>query len=167
MSVSQQVIADVLGLDRTTVNKVLNGHPSMITSKSTVENVIRVAREMGYDFGRLRKKYKRKFERKLVRAKAEMEVLLSENGQAYDRGWCTINNLTPDGAMISNVWAVKGGFPLQPFTLKLKIMESDLKGVEGRFEVIRFRSNGAISIGLRAVEISDDDQKRIKEHLKI
>ncbi|MBI2891275.1 MAG: helix-turn-helix domain-containing protein [Nitrospirae bacterium] len=167
LAVSQQVIADILGLDRTTVNKVLNGHPSMITSKKTVESVIRVAKEMGYDFSRLRKKYKRKYERKHVKIRSEVEVYLSETGELYDRGWCTINNLTPDGALISGVWTVKGGFPLRPFTVKLRAIETDLQGVEGVFEVVRFRSNGAIMMGMRAVEMRDDHQQRIRDHLRI
>lgn len=167
MHVSQQVIADILGLDRTTVNKVLNGHPSMITSKKTVESVVRVAREMGYDFARLRKKYKRKFERKSVKIRSELEIFLADSGSLFDRGWCTINNLTPDGALVSNVWVLSGAFPLQPFTVKLKVMETILKGVEGQFEVIRFRSNGAIMMGMRTVDMDDASQNRIREFLRI
>ena len=63
--VTQQDIAEKLGLDRTTVNKILNGGQSEIIRKETVDNVMKTAHKMGYDFSKLRRYYKRDNIRKL------------------------------------------------------------------------------------------------------
>jgi DNA-binding LacI/PurR family transcriptional regulator len=49
MGVSQQAIADALGLSRTTVTKILNRDPKYSASEATRDLVFSTAEKMGYD----------------------------------------------------------------------------------------------------------------------
>lgn len=61
--VTQVQIARVVGLDVSSVNKILNKVPGPVFAKETKQRVFKVAKRMGYDFGRETKpQLKRKIE---------------------------------------------------------------------------------------------------------
>jgi transcriptional regulator with XRE-family HTH domain len=59
MAVTQLEIARRVGLDVSSVNKILNRRPGPVFKKDTIKQVFKVARELGYDFTRLKYHHKR------------------------------------------------------------------------------------------------------------
>jgi DNA-binding LacI/PurR family transcriptional regulator len=52
MRVTQLQVARMVGLDVSSVNKILNRRKGPVFKKETVDRVFKVARQLGYDFGR-------------------------------------------------------------------------------------------------------------------
>ncbi|MBI4577384.1 MAG: hypothetical protein HY722_14085 [Planctomycetes bacterium] len=160
MSVSQQEIADRLGIDRTAVTKILNRTPGHFASKKTIDLVFKTARDMAYDFSRLRHTHGRRYERRPVTWSSELQVLLADRS-VYDTGTGLVKNISSYGALMADLSFPKNAFPLEPFTVLLHITDGALAGVRAECEVIRFKSHPIIDIGLNIVQISEDDRFRI------
>src|SRR6185295_20277173 len=62
--VTQVEIARRVGLDVSSVNKILNKRAGPVFRKETIRKVFRVAKDLGYDFGRLKYAHRRRFPRK-------------------------------------------------------------------------------------------------------
>ena len=102
MGVSQKDIAEYLGLDRTTVTKILNRDPRYSASEETKERVFRAAEELGYDFTTIRRPFKREYGRVAIDLPCEIEILL-ENGAAFDRGRASVRNMGIGGALLTRL----------------------------------------------------------------
>lgn len=164
MSVSQQDIADRLGIDRTAVTKILNKTPGHFASQKTVELVFKTAREMSYDFSRLRHTHGRRYERKPVEWRASLVIQLADKS-TYDRGKGIVKNVSSYGALVTDLEFSKGNFPLAPFTILMTLKEGDLKGVRAECEVIRFKSQPFIDVGLNIIGIGEKDRHRLLEYV--
>ncbi len=53
MSVTQTDVAKRVGMDVSSVNKILNRKPGAIFRKETIDHVFKTAKEMGYNFDRM------------------------------------------------------------------------------------------------------------------
>src|SRR5690349_10096479 len=62
--ITQVEIARRVGLDVSSVNKILNKRQGPVFRKETIRKVFKIARDMGYDFGRLKYAHRRRFPRK-------------------------------------------------------------------------------------------------------
>src|SRR5689334_6648707 len=87
MRVRQLDIAKRVGIDVSSVNKILNRCPGPVFSKDTVAKVFKIAREMGYDFDRKNSHYwRRRAEaleasmRKIIPADLALEVATAKTG---------------------------------------------------------------------------------------
>ncbi len=67
MSVTQLDIARRVNLDVSSVNKILNRRPGPVFKKETIKQVLKAARELGYDFPRLKYHHKRAETRKPIK----------------------------------------------------------------------------------------------------
>ena len=164
MSVSQQDIADRLGIDRTAVTKILNRTPGHSASKKTIEVVFKTAREMGYDFSRLRHTHGRRFERKPVQWQADLHIKL-DDGSIWASGFGIVRNVSSYGAMVTDLDFKEGVLPIKPFMVVMTIKDGELKGVTAECEVIRFKSHPYIDMGLNVIQISDEDRDRIHQYV--
>ena len=90
--VTQVEIARRLGLDVSSVNKILNRRTGPVFKKDTVKKVFKMAREMGYDFGRIKFAHRRRHARRPVSLNAELSIFNRE-GALYDKGMATIRDI--------------------------------------------------------------------------
>ncbi|MFC1582068.1 hypothetical protein ACFL4W_00885 [Planctomycetota bacterium] len=164
MTVSQAQIAAELNLDRTTVNKILNGKHNKIIKKETVEAVLAKAREMGYDFSRLRRYYSRGSERIPVDMKARITIRLL-TGEAYDMGSARILNLSLSGTLLSDFNLSRGSLPLKPFEIVINCEEEDLDGIQLLSEPVRIDINGSLDIGVRFKPVSEGTRAALQTFL--
>src|SRR5919205_786285 len=112
MGVSQQSIAEKLGLSRTTVTKILNRDPKYSASESTRDLVFSTAEKMGYDFTTIRRPFKREYGRTEVNAKCHIEILSEDdNNQIFDKGDATARNIGVGGALLTNLKLPKNCLP--------------------------------------------------------
>lgn len=121
--VTQVQIAQHVGLDVSSVNKILNKRQGPVFKKETVKRVFKVARELGFSFDRLKHVHRRRRARKTVDIPTEV-VIYSADGQLFDNGKAVIRDLSPSGAQISGLILSKGVLPLQPFSVALRFRTS-------------------------------------------
>src|SRR5688572_32612957 len=112
MGVSQQAIADALGLSRTTVTKILNRDPKYSASESTRDLVFSTAEKMGYDFTTIRRPFKREYGRTAINAKCSIEITMDEGNQLCDKGAATARNISVGGALLTNINLPMNSLPL-------------------------------------------------------
>src|SRR5258708_40022681 len=89
MGVSQQSIADALGLSRPTVTKILTRDPKYSASESTRDLVFNTAEKMGYDFTTIRRPFKREYGRTEINARCMIEILCDDEKSIFDKGEAT------------------------------------------------------------------------------
>ena len=167
MAVSQSDIASGAGVDRTTVNKILNRRPDYQANKHTVEKVLKAAEELGYDISRLRRNSdKRKDERKKINLRVDVTLLLKD-GTVHDSGTARIRNLSLSGALLGELQTNTNLIPVQPFTARLTIQQGSLKGVILEGEFIRFESNGHVDFGIRFEKLSRKVRQTLKSLIAI
>lgn len=165
MSVNHQEIADRLGLARSTVTKILNQLPNNRASTETIKKVFKTAREMGYDFSRLRNIHRRRADRRPVNLSATLKIQLLNNS-LYDTGSARILNLSPYGALLTDIETGKKNLPLAPFHLTLTIVDGPLEGVSVECQVIRLLSKRNVEVGVNFTRIKAAAEKRIIDFIK-
>jgi len=166
MKVNQQAIADFLGLDRTTVTKILNRDPKYSASEATKERVFRAAEILGYDFTTIRRPFKREYGRTELNCKAGMTITL-EDGTVFDSGAAVVKNLSVGGALLTSIKLSKQVLPLQNFTMLIKIKDiPKLDGLVGECEVVRLAGSsetGDPELGVRFMNATHRDRRRIQD----
>jgi hypothetical protein len=102
MAVTQLDIARRVGLDVSSVNKILNRRPGPVFRKDTIKQVFKVARELGYDFGRLKYHHKRGAPRRPMAIPLELSIYNSD-GTLFDKGAAIIKDVSLSGALLTAV----------------------------------------------------------------
>ncbi len=164
MGVSQSEIAHRLGLARSTVTKILNQFPNNRASKETVRQVFQAAREMGYDFGRLRNIHRRRADRRKVDLETFLRIELDNGNGIFDTGTAVIRDLSPFGALLTSLRTNKKTIPLLPFTIELDLA-TPLDGISVKGRIIRMSTNDTVQLGLSFIDVSSDTERRILEFL--
>jgi hypothetical protein len=159
------MIANKVGLDRSTVSKILNGRASDFVSRQTVERVLSAAREMGYDFGRLRHTHSRQFERTDLALSSEFDIILA-TGEIYDTGSAVIRNISEGSALIAGMSTKLETLPLQPFTISLIVNEGKLKGVSVLARVTRLEMREDLALALEFIEVSPVSAKKLQSFME-
>jgi transcriptional regulator with XRE-family HTH domain len=166
MTVSQKDIADYLGIDRSTVTKVLNRDPRYSASEKTRELIFRTAERLGYDFTAIRRPFKREYGRIGIDAKVKIE-LISEDGSLFDEGDALVRNLSIGGALLTALRTGMMMLPLKPFSIRLNLVElPELADLEGECELVRISDRGEsgdFQLGVKFVNAKLKDRRRIRE----
>ena len=165
MRVTQEMIARKVGLDRSTVSKILNGRASNFVSSRTVSRVLDAARELGYDLTKLRHTHSRQFERTHLNLKAEFDIMLA-NGQTFDSGVATITNISEGSALITNISSKRTALPIEPFTISLIVQEGYLKDVCVLARVTRLDMRDKLGLALEFVEDSPVSASKLRNFME-
>jgi transcriptional regulator with XRE-family HTH domain len=168
MAVSQQDIADALGLSRTTVTKILNRDPKYSACESTRELVFTTAEKMGYDFTTIRRPFKREYGRTEINAMCEVEIILDSTGELFDKGTCLARNIGVGGALLTQFKLPRDCVPLSKFTLRCRFVDMPvLSELIGQCQVVRISDSasdeGAPELGVRFVNATVTDRKILKD----
>ncbi|MCZ7647818.1 MAG: PilZ domain-containing protein [Planctomycetota bacterium] len=168
MGVSQQSIADALGLSRTTVTKILNRDPKYSASEATRDLVFRTAEKMGYDFTTIRRPFKREYGRTEVNAPCMVEVVL-ENGEIFDKGEAVARNIGVGGVLLTNIRLIKQALPLKQFSLRVRFRDlPELANLIGECQVVRISDSveaGEPELGVKFINASVSDRKLLKDFI--
>ncbi len=170
MAVSQKDIAEYLGIDRSTVTKVLNRDPRYSASEKTRELIFRTAERLGYDFTAIRRPFKREYGRVAIDAVAKIE-LRNEDGSTFDEGEALITNLSIGGALLSNIRTGMMMFPLKVFSIHVNVVDvPELADLQGECELVRISDRGEkgeFQLGVRFVNAKLRDRRRIREFVEL
>jgi c-di-GMP-binding flagellar brake protein YcgR len=159
--VTQGEIARRLGLDVSSVNKILNKRPGPVFRKDTIKKVFKTARELGYDFGKLKYTHRRQFERREVAIGAEVTII-AKGGTVYDTGVATIRDISLGGARVADLTTPLGTLPTEPFTLTIKPMQKPLDEMELSGRIVRLHMNGAITYGVEFSKMDAASARKLK-----
>ena len=163
--VSQQDVADYLGLDRTTITKILNRDPKYSASEETKKKVFAAAERLGYDFAKIRRPYKREYPRAAINSPA-LAVIVLDGGEEFDSGDCTVANISPGGALLTDLRFPRGVLPLSGFVIRLRMDSlSQLEELFGECEVVRMAAGsprGRPELGVRFINLSPAERKKLQ-----
>lgn len=157
---THQLIAKKLGLERSTVTKVLGQDRKCHFNPKTIQRIFKTAKRLGYDFSRMIRVKRREFDRKPANLKARIRLCLKNNDH-FDSGHAVIENISPTGALLKKVSLPKRTLPLDPFTVDLTILQGRLKGVQAKGEVVRFA--GSHNMGMRFTEVDKASHKKLAQ----
>lgn len=166
MGVSQQSIADALGLSRTTVTKILNRDPKYSASEATRELVFQTAERMGYDFTTIRRPFKREYGRSELNTPCQIEVVL-DNGELFDTGDAVARNIGIGGALLVNIGLQRNVLPLSNFVLRIRFPKMPaLANLTGECQVVRIADSAEVGkpeLGVKFINASVSDRKLLKD----
>lgn len=147
---TQRDIARRLSLDVSTVNKILRNAPGPAFNKDTARRVWAVARELGYDFERLRHQHRRRHARRLGRKSVTLAVY-RQDGTLLDLGRAVLVQISRSGARLDHVRLPKESLPLKGFVIGIRILDGYSGELHGRLaRVFEARQGNSIAIQFRA-----------------
>ena len=166
-TITQESIAKKLGIDRTTVSKVLNQSTTHYVGTRTRQKILTLAKRLGYDFTRLRKRTKETAGQARVQIEAEAEIFTWE-GQRHAGGQVTIVGLSDGAAELKNFRLDPPTIPLKPCTMKLRFPLPDglRKGGEGTFvelkgHIVRMETGGLVDLAIEFADLSAEAAEAI------
>ena len=159
--VTQVEIAHRVGLDVSSVNKILNRRQGPVFRKETIRKVFKIAKDMGYDFGRLKYAHRRRFPRKDNSLGAEIYVY-HKDGSLYDQGVATIRDISLGGARLSDVALPTGSLPVTPFTVGIRPMQKPVDDIEIQGHIVRLTANGASIFGVQFGKLEVTIEKKLR-----
>lgn len=160
--VTQLEIAQRAGLDVSSVNKILNKRQGPVFRKDTIKKVFKIARDLGYDFNKLKFTHRRRHARADLSMGAEFFVY-AKDGRLFDQGVATIRDLSLCGARLSDVALPQGSIPTEPFTVTIKPMQKPLEDVEISGRIVRMYVNGSTSYGIEFTRLDSGAQKKLRK----
>jgi transcriptional regulator with XRE-family HTH domain len=166
MGVTQLDIARRVGLDVSSVNKILNRRPGPVFRKDTIKQVFKIARELGYDFGRLKYHHKRGSNRKPMAVPLELSIYNSD-GTLFDKGAAIVKDVSLSGALLTAVVLPQQSIPLRPHTIGIRMLDGALKGVEILGRPVRLAHSGQGQGMNLAVEFLRTEEVKLKKLRKI
>jgi len=123
----------------------------MCANETQQEKIFEVAEDKHELFNRIKDDY-RGDERELLNAKTELIVTL-DDGTQFDKGSAIIKNVGRGGALVTNIILEKQHFPLQAFSILLRILDGKYQDLEAECRPVRFSSEGGFGVGVKFDEI--------------
>jgi hypothetical protein len=158
--VTQVEIARRVGLDVSSVNKILNRRKGPTFKKETIKQVFKVAKDLGFDFGRLKYVHRRRHPRKSLGLPVELCIYL-EDGKLFDRGMGILREVSLSGARLSAIVLPGSVLPNLPHTIGMRIPGGSLKDLEIQGLPVRFHDRDG-ELGL-AVEFHRTEISKAKK----
>ncbi len=147
--VTQVATARHVGLDVSSVNKILHRTPGPVFGKGTIDRVFKAARRLGFDFETLKHRHRRRHARKELAVQAEI-LIFQVNGSLFDKGEATIRDLSVGGALLADLRLPHGALPVEPFSIGLRLQARKAEAVEIRGRLLRVEQmNGGLVFGIR------------------
>ena len=147
--VTQVEIARTLGVDISTVNKILNRTPGYKFKKETIKRVHSMAKALGFNVAALKHKHHRMHSRSQTDVTSEF-LVYSEDGAVKERGEAVIRNLSAGGALVSDIRLPSSTLPITPFVVGLRAPATQ-QGREFRGRVRRFTVAPRVSVGIEFI----------------
>lgn len=158
--ITQVRIAKRLGLDVSSVNKILNRCAGPVFKKETIKKVFQIAKEMGYDFDRIKFRHRRRYPRRDVSVDAQIAIHRAD-GSLYDQGTATIRDISAGGACLSDITLPQGNIPLEAFTIRVRPAAKTLEEMELPGRVVRLMTDEGVGFGVSFDSIDSAVQRRL------
>jgi hypothetical protein len=158
--VTQVEIARRVGLDVSSVNKILNRRKGPVFKKETIKQVFKVAKDLGFDFGRLKHTHRRRHPRKSLGLPVELSIYF-DDGKLFDRGTGILKEVSLSGARLSAIVLPRTVLPNLPHSIGRRLPDGPLKDLEVLGLPVRFHDSDG-ELGL-AVEFHRTEVSKAKK----
>ena len=138
---TQLDIAVKCGIDVSSVNKILRKAPGPKFNSNTVRKVFQTAREMGYNFEKIKYAHRRRHARQEVNRPVQMSIYRPD-GSVFSSGHATIREVSLSGAVLKGVVLSKQVIPIAPHTIGLVFELGPAERLEVRGFPVRFFQDG-------------------------
>lgn len=159
--VTQVEIARRLGLDVSSVNKILHGVPGLKWKDETVKSVFDCARELNYDLEKIKFRHNREGARVPVNLPATVEIELPDR-VVVDRGTARIRDLSLGGALLTEMKLERDSIPIEPFFVAIRLKGITLKDPI-RARIVRMKNNGRLEFGVQFDAVDQALTKTIRK----
>jgi hypothetical protein len=156
LRVTQSDIAKRVGLDVSSVNKILNRKTDSVFNERTIQDVLRAAHELGYDLRRAKHAHRRLQVRKDVMVAVEISVY-GGNGTLHDRGTAVVRNVSLAGAMLIAISLPRHTIPLGPSTIGIRRLGGSVPTSEVMGRIVRFNHAGE-SVGMSVMFLDGQEE---------
>lgn len=156
--VTQLQLAHKCGIDVSSVNKILHRVPGPSFKKETIRNVFKVARELGYDLGRLKHTHRRRHPRQEVDCAIEMTIYRPD-GSVFSSGQAIVREISLSGAVLKGIVLSKQVIPIDPHTIGLRFPSGPGGTLEVRGFPVRFFHDGE-ALGLSVEFVKADGVRK-------
>ncbi len=161
MAATQVEIARRVGLDVSSVNKILNRRRGPVFKKATVDKVFRMAKQLGYSLDRLKRSHGRSHERREAGFPGRLAIH-GVDGSRYDQGTCSVSDIAVCGASLVDVVLPKGRLPVESFTIRLEMSGKREELIEVRGRVVRLNHDGkSLRLGIAFQGVGPDLEAKI------
>jgi transcriptional regulator with XRE-family HTH domain len=150
--VTQVEIARTLGVDISTVNKILNRTPGYKFRKETIKRVYSMAKALGYNVHALKHRHQRMHLRAQTDMRSEF-LIYGQDGNIKERGEAVIRDLSSGGALVSDIRIPSSTLPITPFIVGLRSPDGT-QGREYRGHVRRFSAQPRMAVGIQFISRS-------------
>jgi hypothetical protein len=147
MSVTHDMIAAKLGINRTTVTKALKGDTSI--RELTRKKVVETATMMGYDFKQSQQN-RREGKRFFVKENVRFTFLDFTNDRPISNGEGTLTNLSSTGLLLKITSTDQGTAPVMPeLGLRLLVPDSSPLCIVPRARIVRLNYQPTIELAAK------------------
>ena len=158
--VTQAEIARKVGIDVSSVNKILNNYGGGTFHPETVEEVFKIAKKLGYDLTRLKHPHRRRHPRKEVAIGVELSVYCPDG--TVQRGSAMIQNLSLSGALLQGVVLPQQSLPLYPKAIGIRPLEGPGSELEVLGHPVRFdHSDGSVRLAIEFLKTEELKSKKL------
>jgi hypothetical protein len=155
-------IAKKLGLHVATVSRILNEVPEYRASKETIKKVFDTAREMGYDFERQKRFYKRRHRRFSTEGQVKLQARMSD-GKVLSHE-ARMVNMGEGGLLLADFHPKIVTLPLRDGDITIEVATGPLKGVKASCHVVRVgKHNSSFGICVQVKGLTKQDTDRIED----
>ena len=166
MAVTQLEIARRVGLDVSSVNKILNRRPGPVFKKDTIKQVFKVARELGYLHPSLITSNRRESSRRKAEVTGRVQVMIGTN-TVYDEGEIDIDEVSMSGMLLRNFRTKKKTLPMDRFKFNVEVDEGKLKGFKARCKLVRFSDNeDEFALAVKFDSLDEDAKDKLKNFVR-
>jgi hypothetical protein len=147
--VTQVAIARHVGLDVSSVNKILHRTPGPVFGNGTIDRVFKAARRLGFDFEALKHRHRRRDARKETALEAEISIYRMD-GSLFDKGEAKVRDLSVGGALLADLRLPQGALPVESFSIWLRLQTRKAEAIEVCGRLLRVeRMNGGLAFGVK------------------
>ncbi len=105
--------------------------------------------------------HKRRWPRILINLPADLELYSFSNPEMHEEGNAKVDNISMGGAYLSQINLKKGSIPSESFSFMLGIDQPRLKNWEAECKMVRLKINGALTAGIKFVNLSNENKNKI------
>ena len=155
--INHEAIAMKVGLERSTVTKILNCDPKFENHvpEETKVQVIKTAEKMGYFLYRTHRTNRRLYKRIVTNKPTEIE--LKRNGKVINSGKARIRNMSKGGVLIDHIKLRKEYLPKLPFVCIFTF--GSWHPIRGK--VLRIEKDSPMALVLKCENIQEEFREKI------
>ncbi len=153
--VTQKDVAGHLGLNQTTISRILAGTPKFTYSAETRSKVFDAATKLGYLHPAVVKTEKRSSSRFPLPGQAHVKIFLHD-GRAYASYTAQMVNVNRTGLLLKDFVGKKRSLPLESFHLEVEFATPQLGPFKAKARPVRIhQENGTLGLGVAFLALDE------------